>query len=111
MSWWAMTNYESNAAQVKQALARARRRTLEGIGVFVDGEASLRSPVLTGNLRASINHRINEAEQSVTVGTPVEYGPAVELGYKGRAAQPFLRPAVESNITRIKRLAEELMKL
>ncbi len=104
-------NFESNAREVKRALALARRRTLEGVGVFVDGEATNRSPVLTGYLRGSINHRINESQQSVTVGTPVEYGPAVELGYKGRAPQPFLRPAVEDNITRIKRLAEELMKL
>lgn len=106
-----MSNYESNVPEVKRKLAEARRRTLHGIGVFIDGEATVRCPVLTGNLRASLTYSVDEREQSVTNGTPVEYGPAVELGYRGRAAQPFLRPAAENNKRRIQKLAEELLRI
>lgn len=104
-------NYTSHRKEVEAALDKAVVRTLEGIGLFVVQEAQTRSPVKTGNLRGSIHHQVNERDRIVTIGTPVEYAPFVELGTSKSAKQPFLRPAVESNMGRIKRLALELLKL
>jgi HK97 gp10 family phage protein len=103
--------YESNKKAVIEAITKGQRAALEAIGVFVDGEASLRSPVDTGNLRASVTHQVNEKEKSVQIGTPVEYAPYVELGTKNMKAQPYLTPAVENNITRIRNIAAEYLKL
>jgi len=106
-------NFKSNKTQVKAALKQAKERTLEGVGVFVDGEAVNRCPVDTGNLRGSINHIIDLDDESVTIGTPVDYAPYVEKGTynPNYPKQPFLGPAAEDNFDRIRRLASELMKL
>ncbi len=86
------------------------------IGLVVEGQAKLLSPVDTGRLAASITTQGYEAEQStqprgkkaiasdviarpavpgeVYVGTPVFYGPYIEFGTIRSAAQPFLRPAL-----------------
>ena len=104
--------YTSNLSQVKQKIKEAEERTLEGIGVFLDGEATTRCPVDTGNLRSSINYRTDTSEKSVTIGTPVEYGIWVEKGRHDTVnyhKQPFLEPAVTNNLERIRRLARELM--
>ena len=103
--------YKSNKKEVLAAMQKAEERALEAIGVFVDGEAVLRCPVDTGNLRSSINHRVNKKEKSVSIGTPVEYGPYVEKGTRHQKEQPFLQPSVETNIARIRKLAAEQMKL
>ena len=103
--------FESNKKNVLAALTNAERAALEAIGVFVDAEASLRSPVLTGNLRASMTHRVNDREKSVTIGTPTEYAPYVEKGTSRMRAQPFLTPAVEDNITEIRNIAADHLKL
>ncbi len=78
-------NFKSNKNEVKQKLDEAKRRTLEGIGAFIDAEATVRAPVgqyeggaVGGNLRGSINHVTDE--ESVTIGTPVHYAPYVEKG-------------------------------
>jgi len=104
-------NFKSNKTQVKAALQQAKERTLEGVGVFLDGEATTRCAVDTGNLRGSINHSVNTAEGSVTIGTPVEYGIYVEKGTYKMQAQPFLEPAIIGNYPRIKQLVSELMKI
>jgi len=104
------SNYESNLKEVETALDKAVVRTLEGIGLFVVGEAQARAPVDTGNLRGSIHHQTDERGRKVTIGTPVEYAPYVELGTSKSAKQPYLRPAVENNLGRIKKLAAELLK-
>lgn len=103
--------FKSNKKAVIDALTRGEKAALEAIGVFVDGAASLRSPVDTGNLRASITHQVNEREKSVQIGTPVEYAPYVELGTKRMKAQPYLTPAVESNLNRIETLGGKAFKI
>lgn len=112
------SNYTSHRKEVEQALSQAVVRTIEGIGLFVLGEAMVRCPVKTGNLRSSINVEetpdaidLDERDKVVTIGTPVEYAPFVELGTSKSAKQPFLRPAAENNLGRIKKLAAELLRL
>lgn len=137
-------NYQSNIPQVKDALSRAEIRTLEAIGIFIDSETQARCPVgeypggmVGGQLRASYTHKVNEAEKSVTNGSPLEYAVYVEKGTgkhaeggrgrqtpwrfplpdgsfrwtSGMKAQPHLTPAAEDNLNRIGRLAQEMMKI
>ena len=77
---------------------------LELVGEYVGGAAKLRCPVDTGNLRDSINHKVNKQELSVRIGTPVEYAPWIELGTKNTSAQPFLRPALLESKSEIKQI-------
>ena len=103
--------YQSNKKEVLKALSNAEKNALELIGAFVEGEATLHCPVDTGNLRSSITHRVNTGERSVTIGSPVEYAPAVELGSSKQRPQPYLRPAAEDNVRQIERLVKEALKL
>jgi CRISPR/Cas system type I-B associated protein Csh2 (Cas7 group RAMP superfamily) len=104
--------YVSFADQVKKAIGEAQEKTLEGIGSFVEGEAITRSPVVSGNLKGSWNHRVSEDKQSVTIGSPVDYAIFVEKGTSnGQQAQNVLTGAAEDNLNKIKKLAQELMKL
>ena len=86
--------------QVKQNLVDK----LEVIGGFVEGAARLLCPADTHNLERSLTHKVIAEDQSVIIGSPVEYAPFVELGTYKMEAQPYLRPAVLDN-------KQEIMKI
>jgi HK97 gp10 family phage protein len=69
-----------NDAKVMEHIKQRVIDKLTLIGEFVEGDAKLRCPVYLGNLRNSINHKVDEEELSVTIGTNVEYAPYVEFG-------------------------------
>jgi HK97 gp10 family phage protein len=103
------SNYQSYRNQVLQALTQRENAALEAIGLFVEGEAKLRCTVDTGNLRGSIDHKVVESEKAVHTGTNVEYAIFVEKGTHKQREQPYLTPAVEENISRIKRIVEQYL--
>ena len=86
----------SHAKECLTAEAAAKSRALEIIGGRAESHAKAACPVRTGNLRNSITHQ-QESENVEVIGTPVEYGPYVELGTSRMKAQPFLRPAAENH--------------
>lgn len=101
--------------QVKERVEQKILDKLELVGAFIKDEAKVRCPVATGNLRASINHKVIDEEFAVRIGTNVEYAPYVEFGtgqqaedgkgnqkIKGQKPQPFLRPALLENKEQIK---------
>lgn len=129
--------YKSNVPKVLQELTAAEGRALEAIGIFVDGEITVRCPVgqyddgrVGGALRGSYTYRVDKTEGSVSNGTNKEYGPFVEFGtgrrgaasgvktppgYQhgsraGMAPQPHVIPAYEENSGRIESLAAEQYK-
>lgn len=54
----------------------------------------------TGNLRASVNYRINPKKLSVRIGASAFYGKWLEFGTKKMAARPFVgRTIREENST------------
>lgn len=66
---------------------------------IVSNDAKRRAPYKTGNLRRSIHPRLVSAGASsaeALVGTNVEYAIYQELGTRRMAANPYLRPALES---------------
>ena len=96
-------------------IRRAQRRGIEKACLIVESYAkehmSPESPsapgeppaVVTGTLRASITHRLEEEDGDTVgyVGTNVEYAPYLEFGTSRMAARPFMFPALETNRTNI----------
>lgn len=67
-----------NTGLVREALARATENALEAIGFTAEGYAKQETPVDLGRLRNSMTHVVQD--DSVYIGTNVEYAPYVELG-------------------------------
>ena len=118
---------EDHIPETKAKINDALMLALEEIGVLVEGYAkeelsktkehktkpSPRPNVDTGRLRNSIVYEVDGAEQSVKVGSNVEYAPYLEFG-TSRMPQgyPYLKPAVEHNMDKYtKVIAQELGKI
>ena len=97
-----------NSDSVLSAKESAIARALEMIGLKAERYAKEGCPVDTGRLRNSISHATDE--DSVYIGTNVEYAPYVELGTYGRAEHPFLAPAAEDHIDEYKSIIESEMR-
>ena len=95
-------NYESNLPKVIRSYDRWEDKALHWIGSFVRGKAVMNAPVDTGNLRGGIDFKIDERQKSVGIGTDVEYAIYQEKGTRKMKAQPFLTPAVEDNVKKIR---------
>jgi len=112
-------------AKLERLSSELRGKTLERAlvagALIIQNDAKRKAPYLTGNLRRSIhigghddlnpdagnivdrsgnrvpNPVISATTVAVYVGTDVNYAAAVEFGSKTQRAQPYLRPAVDSN--------------
>lgn len=94
--------------EITEAIKQAIRRGLTKIGLAAEGNAKKNlskqwkpghSHVVTGRLRNSITHEVDEGEMAVYIGTNVvEYAPYEEEGTSKRPAHPFLRPAAQEHI-------------
>lgn len=80
-----------NSKHFKDELKSKMPKILEEVGLVAEGYAKKACAVDTGRLRNSTTHAVSD--NSVFIGTDVEYGPYVELGTVNTPAQPFLRPA------------------
>lgn len=97
--------FRSYRREVMQEVTRAEQRALEKIGLYVDGEAVSRSPEVSGRLKSSWEHEVQE--KSVIVANNTEYAAFVEFGTsRGQEAQRVLTGSVEENIDEIKRITE-----
>lgn len=109
----------NNIPKFKQEMNEVKKEALETVGMYVQGEAKVRAPVgqydngqVGGRLRDSIDYKVASDNQSVQIGTDVEYGAYVEKGTYKMDAQPYLTPAAEENLENIKTLIErELQRL
>lgn len=99
--------YQSNRREVQRRIAEQIDRALTAVGLYVEGEAKLRCAVDTGNLRGSIDNKVDG--DHVIIGTNVEYAVFVEKGTSRQKAQPYLTPSAEENIDNIKRLAQRYL--
>jgi len=115
--------------QETDAIEKATRRALIAIGALLVGDAGLRVPVDTGRLRGSITYAVKggrsntkspakgtdavstPADSTVCyVGTNVEYAQHIEYGTRRSAAQPYLRPAFDSNRKNIAKIQRDELK-
>lgn len=88
---------QDNTEQAVDGIKSGTDAALEEIGLLAENYAAKKCPVDTGNLRASITHEVDTADNAVYIGTNVEYAPYVELGTSRQKAQPFLRPAASEH--------------
>jgi len=106
-----MSRFKEEIAKMKAK----RIKTAEQIALFIEAEAKMRAPVDTGHLRRSISHEVNNTEDQskIYVGTNVEYAPYVEFGVESKniKAQPYLRPAIDENIEKIKEMIKKGMSV
>ena len=96
--------FRSNRREVMAEMERAEQRALEKIGLYVDGEAVSRSPVVSGRLKSSWEHEVQE--KSVIVANNTEYAAFVEFGTSRQREQRILTGSVEENIDEIRRITE-----
>ena len=106
-------------------LPDAIKKALEQSCLIVEGDAKTKCPVDSGQLRQSINHKVED--NAGWVSTNVEYAPYVEIGTgiyssegggrqtpwvyqdasgewhrtSGSKPQPFMKPALEQNTSKI----------
>ena len=90
-----------------KAAIEAQKKALTAASLVVQGDATSRTPVLTGNLKNSITYKVRE--EDAIVGTNVEYAPYVEFGTSKMAAQPFLEPSLHDNRKRIEKLIGDVI--
>lgn len=126
-------NITDNSPEFLAGMEAAVLRALERCGLQGEGYAKDLCPVDTGNLRNSIAHQVQPDEQSVYIGSNVEYAAYVELGtgkyypggrptpwtYQdekgswhithGQRAQPYLKPAVADHQGTYRNIIEDEM--
>lgn len=130
----------SDLPKVLEATQEAIHTALEAVGVQAEAHAVAEitavGAVDTGRLRNSITHAVSgdpgrtfsytddngngyaytvddagdEADNTVYLGTNVEYAAYVEMGTVKMAARPYIRPAIEDNISEYKAIFEEILK-
>ena len=97
-------SFRSYRREVSAEITRAEQRALEKIGLYVDGEAVSRSPVVSGRLKSSWEHEVQE--KSVIVANNTEYAAFVEFGTSRQRAQRILTRSVEENVDNIRSITE-----
>lgn len=83
--------FESHADEILKEFKMAKARALERIGLRAERHAKNKCPKDTGTLQNSITHVTDD--DSVYIGTDLEYAPYVELGTIRMSPRPYLRPA------------------
>jgi Bacteriophage HK97-gp10, putative tail-component len=91
------------AALKAQVVEQVKKSTLD-----VQARAQQVVPVRTGTLRRSIHSIFEQGGLKGICGPSVDYGLAVEMGSRGRAARPYMRPAAELVLPKF---ADELRRI
>ena len=93
---------EDNFDKLNEELMRAHKIGWTAVAMALDSEAKRRAPVLTGNLRSSINNRTDDT--GAYCDANAEYSVFVEYGTSRQPSQEFLRPALYDNSRKLKDL-------
>lgn len=99
-----------NSGEFSKALPEQIEQALTAIGLTAESYAKADCPVDTGRLRNSITNAVRADEESVYIGSNVEYAAFVELGTSRMKARPYLKPAATEHTAEYKSLAEQALK-
>lgn len=99
-----------NSDEFLKALPEQIEQALIAIGLTAESYAKADCPVDTGRLRNSITNAVRSDEESVYIGSNVEYAAFVELGTSRMKARPYLKPAATEHSAEYKSLAEQALK-
>ena len=123
----------NKAAQIDVPMALAKG--IEKACLVVERSAKANAPVRSGTLRSSITHQVSMPSLEGVVGTALDYAPYVEIGTgiyssmgggrqggwkyvdaegnghftMGSRPRPFLKPAMETNLSAILKCFEGLI--
>lgn len=101
---------ENHIDEVLAELKQAKKQALEAVGLQAEGYAQMYAPVDTGRLQNSISHKVID-DNSVAIGTNVEYAPYQELGTSRMPkGHPFLKPACENHMDEYKDIVKKALK-
>lgn len=96
-----------NRNTVLETLSVVKKRALMRCGAKVENYAKQDAPVDTGRLRNSIHHEM-ENDDTVDIGTDVEYAVFQELGTsRGVKEKRFLTNGVRNHVDEFKSIIEE----
>ena len=101
-----MADIEDRTDDVLREADKLISHNLALAALMVERTAKKIVAVKTGTLKRSITHEPVVPKREVRIGTNIEYAPFVELGTSKQSAQPYLRPALESNMEKIRKLFE-----
>lgn len=101
-------SFKDNSNEFLEALAKAKKRGLEAIGITAEWHAKKITPVDTGWLRNSIGHATDD--EAAYIGSNVEYAPYAELGSRGREGKHMLQRAATEHADEYKRIMEDALK-
>lgn len=104
----------NNVEQLLDELKEKKEAALEAVGMAAETYAKLNlesNPrrIDTGNLRGSISHAPAD-EETMCIGTNVEYAIYVELGTRRMTPSHYLKRAVQDHSDEYKNVIEEHMK-
>lgn len=101
---------QDNSHLVAQMLPTAIAAALEEIGIVAEGHVigymTSEYIVDTGRLRNSITHAV-DSDESVIVGTNVEYAPYVHNGTSKVKARPFLTKPIQQHVQEYKEILKK----
>jgi len=118
------------ATEIKRRAEKLKEKSTFEIGLVVEGQAKLLTPIKTGRLAGSITTQSRTkgtkpdgeafasdiiqkpaSDSEVFVGTPVDYAPYIEYGTRRSSAQPFLRPALNMARGQVPKIVKNGAKL
>ena len=82
---------ENVISEIDQKIAER----LYTVGQFLEQDVKAVTPVRTGRLQRSIEHYVDDADLSISIGSDLYYSKYVE------ARKPFLEPAIYRDIPKI----------
>ena len=111
---------KDNSPKIREEFEKACRRALKAVGIEAERavkeithvgtpESTHKPGYRGGTLKKSITHEVN-GNESVTIGTDVEYAVYVEMGTIKMKAQPYLRPGIYDNMDRWKDIIIDQLK-
>ena len=99
---------ENHAKELLAELVKAKKAALTAVGIRAVSDVAALAPVDTGRLQNSITYRLRD-ENSVVIGSNVEYAPYQELGTSRNRAHPYLRPGLTQNQETYKQIVEKYL--
>lgn len=102
-------------AEIEKALKKnlsmeAVKRVVKQNGAELEAGAKRKAPVDTGTLKRSIGLELEDGGLTAVVEPTAEYAAYVEFGTRFMAAQPYLKPAWETQKEQFKKDLDKLVK-
>ena len=101
-----------NTDEVTDEYSKAVEGAVKTAAILVEGAAKRNCPVDTGRLRGSITNEVVAGRDGILgrVGSNVDYSRFVELGTSKMSPQPYLRPALRNNQSKVEAIIQEAIE-